>query len=185
MVMTSPLELMQRRFAAMHGACLRPGYPDLLHVGRRDASRAALGYRRAGEERLYLERYLDRSVEQCLSDVLGRAVSRDKVIEIGNLAADDAFAMVELWGMAANDLGTECEIAVATLTAPLRRMFARIGVPLHILVPARAGRTDDAAAWGRYYDSDPRVCAGLIGEGQRAIAAFLARRARVAGEAAA
>lgn len=180
MAQTSPVELVRRRFQETHGAQVNPAYGQILHVSRNGAAQAALGYRRAGSEALFLERYLDCPIEDCLSAALGRPIRRDSVIEIGNLAADDAFAMVSLWGSAANDLGAACEVAVATLTAPLRSMFARMSVPLHVLARATAERVHEPAAWGRYYDSDPRVCAGAITEAQRAIASFLARRRRAA-----
>ncbi|WP_374414420.1 thermostable hemolysin [Novosphingobium colocasiae] len=172
--------LVRSRFLQVHGAPVRPGFANLLDVQRAGAPRAVLGYQRAGDAPLFLESYLDSPVEDCLAAVLGRPVARGSVIEIGSLAADDAFAMVSLWATAANDLGAQCEIAVATLTAPLRRMFTRMGVPLHVLAPATAARVSDPAAWGRYYDADPMVCAGLIAEGQRAIADHLAARRRAA-----
>ncbi|MFD2579176.1 hypothetical protein ACFSTD_12465 [Novosphingobium colocasiae] len=70
---------------------------------------------------------------------------------------------------------------MATLTAPLRRMFTRMGG-----AAACAGTGDCCAGQrsggvgGRYYDADPMVCAGLIAEGQRAIAGHLAARRRAA-----
>jgi len=173
-------DLIRRRYNEAHGANPGLGYRCTLHVGREDEARAALGYRRADDTPLFLEAYLDLPVEQLLGATFGRPVARQDVIEIGNLASEDAFAMVALWGQAANDLGAMGEIAVATLTAPLRRMFARMGVPLKVLAPALATRVADSAAWGRYYDTDPRVCAGVIAEGQAAIARFLARRERAA-----
>lgn len=177
---TSSIDLVRRRYLEAHGASVQAGYAAILHVSHQNTAHAALGYRRAGEETLYLERYLDRPVEQCLTDALGLPIERSAVIEIGNLAADDAFAMVTLWGMAANDLGADCEVAVATLTAPLRRMFERLGVTLHVLAKADPECADDPAAWGNYYANDPMVCAGLIAQGQRAISTFLARRRRIA-----
>lgn len=172
--------LVRRRFMETHGASVRPAFGQYSQIERGDLTRAALGFRRAGDEALFLERYLDAPVEQVVSAAVGKPTARESIIEIGNLAADDAFAMIELWGSAANDLGANCEIAVATLTAPLRAMFARIGVPLTVLAPAGAERADDPEAWGRYYASDPQVCAGIISQGQKAIAAFLARRRRAA-----
>lgn len=180
MTKASPIDLVRRRFHEVHGAVVRPGFRQLMQVQEQDDARAVLGYRRAGDEVLFLERYLGGTVEHCISAAFGRAVERAHVIEIGNLAATDPFAMISLWGMAANDLGSGCEFAVATLTAPLRAMFARIGVALRVLAPATIERAGDGEAWGRYYDSDPMVCAGLIADGQRAIAAFLARRLRLA-----
>ncbi|MCJ2178292.1 thermostable hemolysin [Novosphingobium album (ex Hu et al. 2023)] len=172
--------LVRRRFMEAHGASVRPAFGHYSQIERAELTRAALGFRRADGEPLFLERYLDAPIEQVVSGALGKSMARESIIEIGNLAADDAFAMVELWGSAANDLGTDCEVAVATLTAPLRAMFARIGVPLVVLAPAAAERADEPEAWGRYYASDPQVCAGIISQGQQAIGAFLARRRRVA-----
>lgn len=176
MPQTSPIELVRRRFQDAHGAQVQCGYANTLHLAHDGVARAALGYRRAGQERLFLERYLESPVEDRLTAAFGRTIRRDSIIEIGNLASDDAFAMVSLWGTAANDLGAECEIAVATLTAPLRGMFARMGVQLYDIGQASIERVDEPESWGRYYDSDPRVCAGIIAQGQLAIARFLDRR---------
>ncbi|WP_087574410.1 thermostable hemolysin (plasmid) [Sphingobium sp. SJ10-10] len=180
MIETNSSNLIRRRYSSVHGARAQPCFSNMLDVARAGAPRAVLGYRRASNEPLFLECYLDAPVEDCLTTALGRLIVRKSVIEIGSLAADDAFAMVSLWAMAANDLGGECEIAVATLTAPLRQMFRRMGVPLHTLAPARADRVGDPEIWGRYYDSDPLVCAGLIAEGQRAIGAYLSARRNIA-----
>ncbi|KHK93517.1 thermostable hemolysin [Novosphingobium malaysiense] len=177
---SSEFELVRRRYSEIHGACLMPTFCKYRHVERAETPRAALGFHRAGEAPLYLERYLDGPVDAAVSAAMGRRVTRESIIEIGNLAADDAFAMIELWGSVSNDLGEDCEIAVATLTAPLRAMFGRIGVPLYVLAPATADRADEPGRWGRYYASDPQVCAGVIADGQKAIAAFLARRRRIA-----
>lgn len=139
--------------------------------------RAALGYRRADTGPLFLEAYLDESIEIAVSGAFGCAVPREAIVEIGNLAADNAWAMIALWGEAANDLGGASEVVVATLTRPLQRMFARMGVALHRLAPADPDRLGSGAGeWGSYYAQDPQVCAGSIAEGQRAIATFLVRR---------
>ncbi|WP_395336664.1 thermostable hemolysin [Novosphingobium sp. BL-8H] len=177
---TAPAELVRRQYLAAHGAHVKPTYEHMMAKSRAGVVKAALGYRRAGEMPLFLERYLEAPIEQVLSDVLAQDVRRDSVLEIGNLAADDAMSLISLWGAVANDLGGQCEVAVATLTAGLRSMFVRIGVPLHFLAPAKICRVDDPAIWGRYYDCDPWVCAGIIEEGQRAISAFFARRRRAA-----
>lgn len=164
-------------FARSFGARNIAAYTEYFAAPHRADVRAALGYRRAGTELLYLEQYLDVPVEQAASAAFGRTVKRDRVVEIGNMAASNAWSMIALWGEAANDLGESNEVVVATLTAPLRRIFARIGVRLHELAAADPGRLGPAAVdWGDYYLTDPRVCAGLITEGQQAIAAFLARR---------
>ncbi|MEY4720848.1 MAG: hypothetical protein RIQ46_573 [Pseudomonadota bacterium] len=172
-------ELITRKYREVFGASARLAFAEWLQAGREMG--AALGYRRAGADPLFLEAYLDRPVEQLAGEALGRPIRREAIVEIGNFAADNAIAMVELWGRAANDLGSGGEVAVATLTAPLRRMFARIGLPITPLAAADPDRLEGAAAeWGSYYATDPMVCMGVIADGQAAIAAFLARRNRKA-----
>ena len=172
---TPNFELIGRKYRDVFNAAAPRGYAQWMAAG----DGAALGYRRAGAEPLFLETYLDQPIEDVVGVALGRRVAREAIVEIGNFAADNALAMVELWGNAANDLGGASEVAVATLTAPLRRMFARIGLPVVELAPARPERLGQAAAaWGSYDAQDPVVCMGMIAEGQAAITAFLARRAR-------
>lgn len=178
---TPLIELMKSRYAAQHQAEPRVTYQTLL--GQNSGARvgAALGYRRAGAEALFLEAYLDAPVEDALMPALGRAVDRNDIIEIGNLASCNATAMIALWARTANDLGHEAEIAVAVLTAPLRRMFARLGVRLIELAKADPARVpDDGSDWGRYYELEPMVCAGLIAEGQHQLNRFAARIERQA-----
>jgi len=162
-------------FCREYGADRAASFPTYLA----SATGAVLGYRRAGDETLFLEAYLDRPIENFVGPAFGRDIARHAIIEIGNLASTNAMAMVDLWGAAANDLGASGEVVVATLTGSLRRMFRRIGIALHDLGKADPLRLGTAGvAWGSYYAQDPRVCAGEIAQGQAAIAAFLARRTR-------
>jgi len=171
--------MVRRKYRDVFGADLSPCFKSFLNNSANSGSGAVLGYHRAGPAPLFCEQYIDGTMEAAAAAVLGREIARHDIVELGNFASDNAMAMVELWGDAANDLGGASEIAVATLTAPLRRMFARIGVPVVRIAPARPERlAGDAAAWGSYYRHDPWVCVGVIAEGQAAINAFLARRRR-------
>ena len=150
-----------------------------FHTDRTDAgTTAALGYRRAEHGPLFLEHYLAEPVEHAVSRAMGMTVERADIVELGNFAAVSGPAMVELWGRAANDLGTASLVAVATLTRSLRSMFTRIGMPIVELVEAKIEAIGgEGADWGRYYEQDPRVCAGSIPLGQAALARHFARRA--------
>lgn len=169
------IELISKRYREAFGASASPAFDQWMHSGA--TTGAALGYRRAGAAPLFLEAYLDCPIEDLVSAAHGRKVARQAIVEIGNFASDNAIAMIGLWGRAANDLGGAGEVAVATLTAPLRRMFARIGLPITPIAKADLARlANGLTEWGRYYETDPWVCMGVIAEGQAAIAAFLARR---------
>jgi hypothetical protein len=186
MVDWSAFPMIRQCYRKAFGAALDPVFDSYLQRGLSPERGAALGYSCAGTEQLFLERYVDVPIEVLASAALGRMVPRERIVEIGNFAAGNALAMIGLWGAAANDLAGTSEIACATLTAPLRAMFARIGVPFHIVAPARAERLGgDGSAWGNYYQLDPWICIGEIGAGQQALTAFLARRARGRGQKAA
>jgi hypothetical protein len=169
---------MGRRYLEVFGASPLPSFGEYVAAGREPDRLAGLGYRRASDGGLFLESYLDEPVEVEVGKALGRSIARSDVVEIGNFAADNAFVMLELWGAAANDLAGSSEIAVATLTAPLRRIFNRIGLPFVSVRPARPERLGQGAReWGSYYQQDPQVCAGVIADGQAAIARWHGRRA--------
>jgi hypothetical protein len=173
---TAYVDLMQKRYAAVHQAMPHINYAELRGETCGGKVCAALGYRRADVAPLFLEAYLDVPVEQTLQVRLGRSVERHNIVEIGNLASCNAPAMIALWARTANDLGSDAEVAVAVLTAPLRRMFARLGVPLIELASANRDRIVGAALeWGQYYQNDPMVCAGLIADGQARLARYSAR----------
>jgi Thermostable hemolysin len=173
---TSVEELIARRYAEEYQATLRFEYPDFQAQKCCGETKAALGYRRADVGALFLETYLDAPVESVLQDALGRNFARRDIVEIGNLASCNAPAMVALWAKTANDLGSDAEIAIAVLTAPLRVMFGRLGIPLTEIAPADPARLcGNMREWGAYYKNAPLICAGLIAEGQERLTRFAAR----------
>lgn len=181
MDIASAEDLITSRYAHAYRATPRLDYPRFnaqLCGGR---TRAALGYRRGDAGALFLETYLDAPIEAVLAERLGRDFARRDIVEIGSLASCNAPAMIALWARTANDLGSDAEVAVAVLTAPLRAMFRRLAIPLTEIAdadPARLG--DQRAVWGDYYAQDPLVCAGMIADGQAQLARFSARIARCA-----
>jgi len=167
--------LVRETYSKAFGAHIDPASHQFLSETRAEGPLAVLGYTRAGAEPLFLERYLNRPVETLIAAAFSCEVPRNQVVELGNLAACNGWAAVRLWSRAANDLGAEMEFAVATLTAPLRAMFTRIGLPIAVLGPALPA-PDERLRWGSYYEADPQVCAGRIAAGQDAIARFFANR---------
>jgi hypothetical protein len=153
------------RFAEHHKAspCLDYQRWHSVH-GATAPPLATLGTRGADEGPLFLEVYLDRPVEQVLSLAYDRPIDRAQVVEIGCLAALPSPALLTLWCETAAALADRHQVAVATLTRPLRQMFARIGLPFVQLAPADAASLGEDAAreWGSYYQLDPVVCAGWI-----------------------
>lgn len=158
-------KLIEQRYANVHGAAPAVGYPHFCAVDTDGdpGPSAALGFRLAAAERLFLEDYLDEPVEMAVNDAFGYFIPRNRIVEIGAHASVRSRATVALWARTARELSGLADVAVAVLTAPLRLMFARLGIDIHDLGDADPSRLPDGGQdWGRYYELKPRVCAGLI-----------------------
>ena len=95
---------------------------------------------------------------------LEQRLARDHVVEVGHLASEKPGSSLHVIVALARHLAQAgYEWVVFTATRELVRLFTRLGLPLLALAkadPARLG--DEAAAWGRYYDTQPVVVAGRI-----------------------
>lgn len=155
-------------FLDKHGARVREFLPELVGLeSRTGALRAVAGYRSARTGALFLEQYLAQPVEQDLSAQLGAPVARDGIVEVGNLAGGScgyARHLVSLLPRFLLDRGYTW--VVFTATSVVRDILTSVGASLLELAPADASRlAGGAAAWGRYYQNDPRVMAGYLPTG--------------------
>jgi hypothetical protein len=57
---------------------------------------------------------------------------------------------------------------VFTATGAVRQILSGFGAPLIELVRANGASVRDSRdEWGRYYETDPRVCAGYVRDAER------------------
>jgi hypothetical protein len=169
------------RYEARFGAVIDPCYQQWQWTnGNTGAPNAALGYRGGLEGPLFLEAYLDDPIETLLSHRLAYRVNRGGIVELGCLAAIPSTTLLSLWRDAAATLSAQYDHAVATLTAPLRDMFRRVGMPIIELAEAAPTRIPDAHRWGSYYDHNPVVCGAPITTSIAALNAFAGSRRRSA-----
>ena len=150
------------RFAAAYGAQVTHFSRHL--VGLRDASRgwhASAGYSPARDGALFLESYLAEPIERILTQRCRGPVVRERIVEVGNLAATSAGMGRELMAATVRHLhDAGYGWVVFTATRELRNMFTRLGVPLIAVATADPARLPDrGASWGRYYAHDPQVMA--------------------------
>lgn len=160
----------EARFDAAYGARIRRHYPLLAGVLGADGAPAAVaGVRFAEDGPLFLERYLDGPVEQAVAAAFDQPVCRERIVEIGSLAADAPTASLELFTGLAHWLATgrHRRFAVATARPELQRLLDRAGFGVRSLAAAEPERLgDEAADWGAYYSRAPQVLAGEIGVSQ-------------------
>jgi hypothetical protein len=133
---------------------------------------AAAGYRGAQLGPLFLERYLRAPVQRLLPAMAGQPVHRERIVEVGHLAAARAGEGRRLIGLLSLQLAGEgFEWAVSTLTQELRNLFLRMGVaPLALGAADPAVLGEQAAHWGRYYQHRPLVLAGRLDTALAALA---------------
>jgi hypothetical protein len=140
--------------------------PRLMSLRRDSSLVAACGLRSAAIERLFLEAYLDRPIQDELAATLGRPLSRNSIIEVGNLVVARAGEARRLIIHLTNHLATAgADWVVFTAVPALRNNFTRLGIPLLLLAAADGTRLDAAARtdWGHYYAYGPVVTAIDVG----------------------
>jgi hypothetical protein len=152
-------------FKRKHDATVTSYLPTLLSF--RDpagALRGVVGLRGAGEHRLYLEQYLEQPVEMAIAAAAGRSVCREHVVEVGNLAGTNCRSAVRMVALLPSHLlARDFRWIVFTATSAVREILLGFGAPLIELARADGARVANAGdAWGRYYDTDPRVFAGFL-----------------------
>ena len=123
-------QFIAQRFLDTHGARISSFMPLLIALLSEDGKiLAAVGIRNAASEALFLEHYLDTSVQQAILSNARRAMfapQRDRIVEIGNLASIDRHASRKLFKVLAGLLQAEnFEWAVFTGCSSLHRMFRR------------------------------------------------------------
>jgi hypothetical protein len=157
-------EYVAQVFRDRYAAQVRQFAPNLLLVERDGDVSAAVGWRCAADERLFLESYLDLPVERLITRAAGHAVPRESVVEVGHLAAQRRGGSVDaILGLARHLDALGFEWVVFTATSELIRIFSRLSLPLFALAPADPARLGASARdWGSYYDTAPVVVAGRI-----------------------
>ena len=151
-------------FARRYGAQVSAFAPNLTLFEQDARVIATTGWRPAGDSRLFLERYLDQPIEQAMAQLARLPVRRERIVEVGNLAAEKPGSSVHvILTLATHFDRLGYEWVVFTATRELISIFTRLGLPLLALAPADPARLgDEAAAWGSYYDTQPVVVAGRI-----------------------
>lgn len=146
-------------YARSYGARITVAYPTLMSVRNSDGSiLAAVGFRYAEDEPLFLEHYTSKSIEAILD------VPREQIVEIGNLASAGGGASIFLFAALASYLHSkQVQYATVTGTDYLHRTFKKLGLaPRKICDASIQAVQSDQQDWGTYYDANPRVLAGSI-----------------------
>jgi hypothetical protein len=158
-------QFIERSYLDRFEALITDHYPSILSLeNTREQVLAAVGIRDAGEEALFLERYLDEPIEHAIERVTGHTPLRTQILEIGNLASVGRGATARLIAAASGYLNaSRCRYAVVTATDELRKLLRSFGLTWHTLADAHADRlADRGRSWGHYYERNPQILAAEI-----------------------
>ncbi len=138
--------------------------PNLMLLEKDERIAAVAGWRCAGTEKLFLENYLDVPIEAAVSKLAGKPVDRQRIVEVGNLAAEVRGGSVEvILTLAAHLDRLGFEWVVFTATSELIGILRRLGLPPLALASADPDRLGEKVhQWGSYYATHPVVVAGRI-----------------------
>jgi len=152
--------MIEGHFRDSHGAAMTlPAVPLAVARSAAGVVLGAAGLRDAATG-FFSQVYLDRPVADLLSERSGGTVRDDDILEVVSMACPRPIATLPLIeAIAAEGRLQGKSWGLFTATAALVAMLRRTGVPLLALAPARAECLPEAASWGRYYDTDPWVCA--------------------------
>ena len=147
-------------FKEHHAAQVSSFLPSLFAVfNDRDETQSALGIKNASQGNLYLEHYLDNTIEELLQSILSESVNRREIVEIGNLASQNSASCKALFAHITQHLQDQnVKWITCTGTATLRVVFKRLGIKAIAIHKADQNRLgDEQYAWGNYYQNDPQV----------------------------
>lgn len=145
-------------------------YPVLMSVRNDDNDiLAAVGFRYAQAEPLFLEEYIREPIE----NILG--CERSEIVEIGNLASAGKGASIFLFAALASYLhNKDIRFATVTGTDYLHRSFENMGLkPRKICDANIAALPADGQQWGTYYGTNPRVLVGRVETGVKRLKSVL------------
>ncbi|MAM69535.1 MAG: hypothetical protein CMP91_00135 [Gammaproteobacteria bacterium] len=153
------------QFRLRHAAEINEFFPHILGMLCFEKLSATAGLRPANHHELFLEQYLDQSIEQLLSSQQDNCILRSEIAEIGNLACSQRGASHLLFLIFSSVLHQAgYRWIVFTATRELRNSLNRLGFDFSYLAEASVEVLDKASQkkWGRYYTTQPQVIAGSL-----------------------
>ncbi len=149
------------KYNTAYGANISSFLPLLLSMNCSGDYQAALGLKPGACGAFFLEHYLQRPIEQEIAEQMSVPVSRNAIVEVGNLVSERAGSSPILFMVmaAALELAGYRWLAF-TGTPQVKKLVERLNcqpVVLNEADPHCLG--DNIEHWGRYYDTKPHVMA--------------------------
>jgi len=160
------LESRIRSGFGMHfGACIDGFMPRFALYQHASGATGVIGVRRASGDPLFLEQYLEMPIEQLISVAAGVNVNRPTIAEVGQFIVDDRDIVGAFFRDLVPFLTSEgFDWVCFTGTNRIRAILNRVGFRGMPVAAADAARVEDGDRWGKYYDYEPVVIVGRLGD---------------------
>tara|TARA_R110000824_G_scaffold52692_4_gene146167 strand:- start:102806 stop:103528 length:723 start_codon:yes stop_codon:yes gene_type:complete len=158
-------DFIQKKFHKIYAAYIDEFYPVILCMRCFGSLSATAGMRVARSTPLFLEQYLDQNIEVELSQLIGSEISRNSIVEIGNLVASQRGASHILFLLFTTILHRAgYQWITFTTTRALQNNLRKLGFELHYLCEADPSKLEPKSGsdWGTYYNTQPQVVAGNL-----------------------
>lgn len=154
-----------REFMTRYNASLQVYLPFLLASFQNEEVNAALGFKLAAEEPLFLEQYLDKPIERSLP-ANTNSITREQIAEVGNLAMSFRAVSPLLFIVVAAILHKAgLSYVVFTATTQVRKLLEKLQLVTDVIGPADPSRlADKGQSWGSYYQHQPIILGGWLNE---------------------
>ncbi len=163
----APLEnLITHVFKKYYNTELEHFYPNLLSIESDQSIKAVAGVRCAADEPLFSEYYLANPLETELEMLYNRKISREYIVEVGNLAPTNVGQMRWLIASITAFLYSAGFQAIVFTAVPgVSNAFKRMNIPLQYITDAEHHKLpeDIQDKWDKqYYQAKPKVFSGDI-----------------------
>ena len=149
------------KYKEIHNASLSEFFSTLFAGYTENRMQVAIGMENLSGKDAFLEQYLETPVQVSLEKFTQSKVSRDKLVEIGNLASlnmENAKLMVAF--LVFHLSRQKIEWAVCTGTVAVRYVLQQMGLHFHVIDKANPNALGAAQKqWGNYYQQKPFVLA--------------------------
>jgi len=160
------------QFSRSYGAKIKDFLPLLLSLRCNNSLSAVTGICPASDKHLFVEQYLEHSIDVELSKLSSQITQRSTIVEIGNLASHQRGATLLLFVLLAAVLHrANFKWLAFTATPHVQKTIGKMGFHLSPITEALPHHIEPSslADWGSYYETKPWVVTGQLEDATRTI----------------
>jgi hypothetical protein len=158
----------KRCFADTYGADIETFEPYILSTYDDKGINATIGFQPAATKKpLFLESYLEDSIEETLASVLSQDINRHQVVEVGNLSSTHKGSASRILFILSVAILQQAGYKWVTFTATkqVQRLLGKLNLITTAICEADPLKlADKGSKWGSYYADKPMVVVGNLND---------------------